>query len=72
MNRFESVGWAEELLDAATATQVRQLPRLYTAASICSYTGRPGDAVGYAQTAVALEADPRYHGFQPGASTTLT
>jgi hypothetical protein len=68
LQRFESIGWAEELLDAATAAQVPQLPRLYTAASFCVYTGSPDAALGYAQTAVALEADPTYQGFQPGMS----
>jgi predicted ATPase/class 3 adenylate cyclase len=66
--RREAVGWAEELLDAAAAGQVRLLPRLYTAASICLYLGRPEDAIGYATTALTLEADPRYEGFQAGLS----
>ena len=35
LNRFEPVGWAEELLPAATAADVPQLPRLYTAAAQC-------------------------------------
>jgi tetratricopeptide (TPR) repeat protein len=61
--RFEPVGWAEEILDAATPSEVRQLPRLYAAASVCAYTGRPETAVEYAKTAVALEADGRYDGF---------
>ena len=52
--RFEPVGWADEILDAATAADVRQLPRLYTAASACSQIGRRQVAVGYAHTAVAL------------------
>jgi predicted ATPase len=33
--RFEPVGWAEEILQAATDADVAQLPRLYTAASNC-------------------------------------
>jgi len=61
--RFEAVGWAEEILERATDADVRQLPRLYTAASNCLYTGRPEVAVGYAQTAIALEADGRYDPF---------
>ena len=52
--RYESVGWAAEILDAATAADVRRLPRLYTAAGACSLIGRQEDAVGYAQTAVVL------------------
>ncbi len=35
LRRYESVGWAEEILDAATAAELSQLPRLYTAASLC-------------------------------------
>jgi tetratricopeptide (TPR) repeat protein len=61
--RFEPVGWAEEILVAASDADVRQLPRLYNAASNCLYTGRPDVAVGYAQTAIALEADDRYDPF---------
>ena len=66
--RFEAVGWAEEILEAATDADVRQLPRLYTAASNCLYTGRPEVAVGYAQTAIALEADGRYDPFPPAST----
>jgi tetratricopeptide (TPR) repeat protein len=67
--RYESVGWAEEMLEAATATNLVQLPRLYTAASLCLYTGRPDAAVGYAETAAELETDPYYDPFPPGRST---
>jgi hypothetical protein len=66
--RFEPPGWAEELLDAATIADVDQLPRLYSAASICSFTGRPEIGLGYAEHALALEGDPRYDGFPPGWS----
>jgi predicted ATPase len=66
--RYESVGWAAEILDAATAADVRQLPRLYTAASICSQIGRPHDAIGYAHTAVVMATDRRYDAFEPGIS----
>jgi predicted ATPase len=61
--RFEPISWAEEILEAATAAEVRQLPRLYTAASNCLYTGRPEVAVRYAQTAIAMETDGRYDPF---------
>jgi predicted ATPase len=63
LQRFEPAGWAEEILDAARAASLAQLPRLYTAASCCMYTGRPEAAVRYAQAAVALEADARFDGF---------
>ena len=74
LQRYESVGWAEELLPAATAADPAYLARLYAAASLCSFTGRPEEAVGYAQTAVELESDPRHepfivssHGFEASA-----
>jgi predicted ATPase len=60
---FEPVGWAEEILVAATEANVRQVPRLYTAASVCLYTGRPDAALGYAEKAIALETDSRYESF---------
>jgi hypothetical protein len=65
LQRYEPVGWAEEILEEANAAKVPQLPRLYTAASFCMYTGRPEAAVGYTQTALALVADARYDGFDP-------
>jgi predicted ATPase/class 3 adenylate cyclase len=67
LNRLEPVGWIEELLPATTAADLAQLPRLYTAASfLCSQTGRQEVALGYAETAVALAADPHYRPFEAG------
>ena len=52
---FETLAWAEELLEPATAADVRRLPRLYTAAGYACFagTGRgrareraPGDRAG--------------------------
>src|SRR5439155_3978941 len=37
---FESLAWAEELLEAATTAGVRRLPRLLTAAGYACFTGR--------------------------------
>ena len=71
LQRFEPTGWAEEILASPTAADLRQLPRLYTAASICSFTGRSEDGLGYAERAVALEADPRYDSLEPGWSGLL-
>jgi tetratricopeptide (TPR) repeat protein len=65
LQRFEPAGWAEEILPAARAADLAQVPRLYTAASCCMYSGRYEDAVGYAQAAVALGADARYDPFDP-------
>jgi predicted ATPase/class 3 adenylate cyclase len=61
--RFEPVGWAEEILEAATEADVPQLPCLYTAAANCAYLGRPEVALRYAQTAITLEASGRYEYF---------
>jgi DNA-binding CsgD family transcriptional regulator len=65
---FETVGWAQELLDDATRADVRHLPRLYTGAAWGCFTGRPEDAVVAARTAGRLEADPRYEPCEPGLS----
>jgi len=66
LGRFESVGWAEEILSAATAAELGRLPRLYDAASLCAFTGRPEVALRYIQVAVALQEDPHYDPFEPG------
>ena len=66
LQRYEPVGWAEQLLPAATAAGVRQLPRLYTAASQCSYTLRPADGILYTERAVSLENDARFDPFEKG------
>ncbi len=68
MQRFEPVGWVEEILPAADAAGAAQLPRLYTAACVCALTGRPEVAVGYAQRAHASEADARFDPFENGWS----
>jgi predicted ATPase len=68
LERYEPAGWAEEILQAARAADLGLLPRLYTAASQCAYTGRPEAAVAYAQAAVALEADRGYDPFETGWS----
>lgn len=63
LQRLEPVAWAEELLPAAAAAAVRDLPRLYTAASLCAYFGRATDALEYARAARALQNDPNYDPF---------
>ena len=65
---FETVGWAQELLEDATRADVRHLPRLYTGAAWGCFTGRPAEAVVAAQTAGTLERDPRYEPCEPGMS----
>ena len=71
LQRYESIGWAIELLDTATGANLPQLARLYGAASLCFFLGQPDDSVRYAQAALALEADPRYDGFRPPLNKLL-
>jgi tetratricopeptide (TPR) repeat protein len=66
LQRFEPVGWAEELIPAAIAADLPELPQLYIAGGVCSLTGRPDTAVEYSHAAIALEADPRRVSFEPG------
>ena len=68
LQAFEPVGWCEELLGAATDADVRQLPRLYTAASLCLFRDRPDDALRYVRSAVAQEAHGGYDAFPHGLS----
>ncbi|MFN0027219.1 MAG: hypothetical protein ACKV2O_08570 [Acidimicrobiales bacterium] len=60
LQRFEPVRWAEEVLPAVQARNLRLLPRVLTAASYCAFTGRPEDA--------ALDGDERYDAFATGWS----
>ena len=57
LQRFEPVGWAEEILEAVVEADLPQLPRLYIAASLCLYGGRPDVGVAYAEAAARLELD---------------
>jgi predicted ATPase len=65
LDRCEPAGWAEEILEAARAVELAQLSRLYTAASLCVFTGRVEAAVGFAQAAVAMQDDSLYEPFDP-------
>ena len=65
---FETLTWAEELLDAATAADVPRLPRLYTAAGYACFAGRPDAARRNAHRATELEVDSRYDPCEPGYS----
>ena len=68
VQRFETMGWAEELLDAATAADVARLPRLYTGAGYACFAGRPGPAAVNAHRAGELEAEGGYDPCEPGLS----
>jgi predicted ATPase/DNA-binding CsgD family transcriptional regulator len=63
---FETLSWAEELLPAATAADVRRLPRLYTAAGYACFAGRAEAARAHAHRATELETDARYDPCEPG------
>ncbi len=63
--RHEALGWVTEILDAATAAEVRQLPRLYSAACYCSQIGQAELGLDSAHSALALATDPRYDPFEP-------
>ncbi len=65
---FETVAWAEDLLDAAASADVPRLPRLYTAAGYACFAGRPDAARRNAHRATELEAVDRYDPCEPGYS----
>ncbi len=63
---FETLAWAEELLEPAAAADVRRLPRLYTAAGYACFAGRAEAARANAHRATELESDPRYDACEAG------
>jgi DNA-binding NarL/FixJ family response regulator len=66
---FETLAWAEELLDAASTADVPRLPRLYTAAGYACFVGRPEAARRNAHRATELESEDRYDPCEPGYAT---
>jgi len=68
---FETLSWAEELLDAATVADVPRLPRLYTAAGYACFAGRAEAARSHAHRATELEIDPGYDPCPPGYATFI-
>jgi predicted ATPase/class 3 adenylate cyclase/DNA-binding NarL/FixJ family response regulator len=68
---FETVGWAEELLPAATDADVRRLPRLYTGAGYACFVGRAEVAAANAHRATELETESRYDPCEPGYATFI-
>ncbi|MBV8951973.1 MAG: response regulator transcription factor [Actinobacteria bacterium] len=63
---FETLAWAEELLEPAAAADTRRLPRLYTAAGYACFAGRAVAARANAHRATELELDSRYDACEPG------
>jgi predicted ATPase/DNA-binding CsgD family transcriptional regulator len=68
---FETIGWAESLLEAATAADVRRLPRLYAAAGYACFVGRAAVATDNAHKATVLETRPQYESCAPGYATFI-
>jgi predicted ATPase/class 3 adenylate cyclase/DNA-binding CsgD family transcriptional regulator len=68
---FETISWAEELIESAAAANVRRLPRLYTAAGLACFAGRAETARVNAHRAAELEADPRYDACEPGYASFI-
>jgi predicted ATPase/DNA-binding CsgD family transcriptional regulator len=68
---FETIGWAETLLDEAARSDVRRLPRLYAAAGYACFVGRAAAATANAHRATELEARPGYDSCEPGYATFI-
>jgi DNA-binding CsgD family transcriptional regulator len=68
---FETLAWAEELLEPAAGADVRRLPRLYTAAGYACFAGRAEAARVNAHRATELEADGRYDPCEPGYASFI-
>jgi predicted ATPase/DNA-binding CsgD family transcriptional regulator len=68
---FETIAWAEELLEPASAADVRRLPRLYTAAGYACFAGRAAAARANAHRATELELEARYDGCEPGYASFI-
>ena len=68
---FETIGWAEALLEEAARADVRRLPRLYAAAGYACFVGRAEAATANAHRATELEARPGYESCEPGYATFI-
>ena len=66
---FETLAWAEDLVDSATAADVRRLPRLLVAAGFACFAGRAEAARVHAHRATELESGARYDSCEPGYAT---
>jgi predicted ATPase/class 3 adenylate cyclase/DNA-binding CsgD family transcriptional regulator len=65
---FETLSWAEELIEDAVAADVPRLPRLYTGAGYACFAGRPDAARRNAHRATELEDAGGYEPCEPGYS----
>jgi len=67
---FETIGWAEALLDESNRADVRRLPRLQAAAGYACFVGRAATATAHAHRAVELEA-LGYESCEPGYASFI-
>ncbi|MEP7368811.1 MAG: LuxR C-terminal-related transcriptional regulator, partial [Dermatophilaceae bacterium] len=68
---FETVAWAEEMLESMAGAAVPRLPRLYAAAGYACFVGRAEAATANAHAAVELESMPGYDSCEPGYATFI-
>jgi predicted ATPase/DNA-binding CsgD family transcriptional regulator len=68
---FETIGWAEALLEEAARADIRRLPRLYAAAGYACFVGRAAAATANAHRATELESRPGYESCEPGYATFI-
>ncbi len=68
---FETLEWAEAVLEPATVVDVRRLPRAYTAAGYACFAGRAERAREHAHRATELESEPRYDPCPPGYASFI-
>jgi DNA-binding CsgD family transcriptional regulator len=68
---FETIGWAEALLDEAARADVARLPRLYAAAGYACFVGRAETATANAHRATELQEKPGYESCEPGYATFI-
>ena len=68
---FETIGWAEALLEGAARADVRRLPRLYAAAGYACFVGRAAAATANAHRATELESRAGYESCEPGYATFI-
>ena len=61
LQQFEPTRWAESLLPRAIEADLSQLPRLYGAAVLCTYSGRKDEAEQYGRAALALKNGESFH-----------
>jgi predicted ATPase len=60
VQRYEPIGWVEELIEPARAVDHPRLAQLYILAALCFVAGRTDDAVGYADAGWLAIASGRF------------